>query len=129
MKARQILKFYPIIFSGSFWYFTMFPGIMTPDSHYTILQSRGELPFNSLHTIAFSLYVKFFSFNGKAIYVVTLVSLVLSIIALYGVIRLIFCSNSQKFTIYLTALIFLTPFLDPSVYQFGKIMFTLQLQF
>jgi len=101
------------MFSGSFWYFTMFPGIMTPDSYYTILQSRGDLPLNSLHTIAFSLYVKFFSFNGKAIYVVTLVSLVLSIIALYGIIRLIFCSNSQKFTIYLTAIIFLTPFFGP----------------
>lgn len=93
---------------------------MTPDSHYTILQSRGELPLNSLHTIAFSLYVKFFSFGGKAIYVVTLLSLALSITALYGVIRLIFSNNSQKFTICLTALIFLTPFFGPFAVSIWK---------
>ena len=119
-SARQILKFYPIILSGGFWYFTMFPGVMTPDSHYTILQSRGEVPLNSLHTIAFSLYVKFFSINGNAIYVVTLVSLVLSMTALYGVIRLIFINNSQKFTICLTALIFLTPFFGPFAVSIWK---------
>jgi len=112
-KIFKVIKFYPLFISGGFWYLTMFPGIMTPDSYYTILYAKGESPLTSLHTVVFSLYVKFFSLNGSAIYIVSLLNLLLNITALYMVIFLIFEKYKQKTIILVTSLIFFTPFFGP----------------
>lgn len=88
----------------------MFPGIMTPDSFHTLSYAKGTLPLSDVHSTFYSLYVKFVSLNGTAIYLVTFISLILSMYALILIIRILFAKYSSTLQYFIAGLLFITPF-------------------
>jgi len=109
----KLFVYFPIIFSALFWYLTMFPGVLTPDSFATIYYAVGQSDLSSLHTVAFNLFIKYSSFNGQFIYSSTFLILLVNLIALYNVIAIFFDGRKQEIILITTGAIFFTPFFGP----------------
>ena len=113
LRIKEVLKFYPLWAVGLFWYLSMYPGVMTPDSYSTISYAKGISNLDDLHTTIFSVYVKLLSLNGRAIQLVTATILCLNIYALYLIVSLVFKNYSETMIIRIASLILLTPFFGP----------------
>jgi len=108
--VRTLILLTPMLF----WYISLFPAVLTPDSYSVIAFVRSE-SVSGFHTVAYELFVKVLSVNGRAIYVVSLFQLILNYYALYLTTKFIF-NRIFRYPVdcyLITSLLFATPFFGP----------------
>lgn len=109
-QKKEILY---IVAPISFWFISMFPAVLTPDS-FSVIQDVRSGEFSSFHTLSYLLFVRVISLGGTAIFLVALIQLILNYFTLYLFVRLLFQSVLSKIRIiFLTSALFFTPFFGP----------------
>lgn len=97
-----------------FWYVSLFPAVLTPDS-YSVIEFTRSNSYSGFHTVLYEIFVKFVGFKGNALYLVSFVQIVLNYYALFLSTRFIL-KNLVKIDInhyLITSIIFSTPFFGP----------------
>ena len=114
LKSDVLKKLFIILAPIGFWYVSLFPAVLTPDSYAVIGYIRsGSL--SGFHTILYELFVKILSVNGEAIYLVSLVQILLNYYALFITTRFIlnYWIKSDLNPLIMTSALFFTPFFGP----------------